>query len=141
MELLVQATKRFPPHPTTPRAARRFLADVIRAEVAPEVWEAAVLLTSELVTNAVVHAGTDVHLRIEMDRRQVRIEVGDGSSHLPRGRVARAHARGGRGLQMVERLSSSWGVDIATVGKTVWCLLPTSVLTLAPSAVAVRRIY
>ncbi|MGI4895871.1 MAG: hypothetical protein ACRYF3_12235, partial [Janthinobacterium lividum] len=66
--------------------------------------------------------------------RGVKLSVSDGSEKLPTSRDVAPNADGGRGVQLVDLLSSEWGVDqhhavgdagpgSATTGKTVWCLL------------------
>ncbi|MDQ1396027.1 MAG: hypothetical protein QOG64_1286, partial [Acidimicrobiaceae bacterium] len=82
------------------------------------------LLTSEVVTNAVVHASTDVTVVFRYLGDRMRIEVGDGSRVLPQLRVAAPHDTGGRGLLLLDRLSSSWGTVPTRSGKRVWFELP-----------------
>ncbi|MGW2334390.1 SpoIIE family protein phosphatase [Streptomyces sp. NPDC001685] len=90
----------------------------------------AVLAVSELVTNAVVHAGTDVRLtcRLEPDTGALVVEVLD---HHPSRAPRDTEAEGpydtpehGRGLRLVARLAESWGVTYRTGAKTVWARLP-----------------
>jgi len=95
--------------------------------VAPDLVDAAGLLVSELVTNAVMHARTDVTLHVTVRRGVLRIEVTDGSPVVPTPRRASGLAGTGRGLQLVDRLSDRWGVDKARKGKTIWFeLTPTA---------------
>ncbi|MEU9732746.1 SpoIIE family protein phosphatase [Streptomyces sp. NPDC048002] len=90
----------------------------------------AVLVVSELVTNAVVHAGTDVELvcRMEEGTGAIVVEVGDRHpGRAPRDGAAepdRGTPEYGRGLGLVARLSESWGVTYRTGTKTVWARLP-----------------
>ncbi|MFK4864804.1 SpoIIE family protein phosphatase [Streptomyces sp. CSMPJR101] len=90
----------------------------------------AVLAVSELVTNAVVHAGTDVQLtcRLEPDTGALVVEVQD---HHPSRAPRDTEPDGpydtpehGRGLRLVARLAESWGVTYLTGAKTVWARLP-----------------
>jgi anti-sigma regulatory factor (Ser/Thr protein kinase) len=84
----------------------------------------AALLVTELCTNAILHARTPLRLSLESRPGQVRICVEDGSNLRP---VLRDHdddAVSGRGLALVEQLSSSWGVDATSSGKVVWCDMP-----------------
>jgi two-component sensor histidine kinase len=79
------------------------------------------LVTSELVTNAVVHARTDLEVRIQISGLEVYLEVADGTSAL----VARQRSieeTGGRGLVLVAALTDAWGVaDVDRGrGKRVW---------------------
>jgi PAS domain S-box-containing protein len=82
-----------------------------------------VLLVSELVTNALLHAGTEVDLAGSVDERGVRIEVSDGSTHLPSPRRYAATSGTGRGLLMLESMVDEWGVVLHEQGKTVWFTL------------------
>ncbi|MFE6621473.1 SpoIIE family protein phosphatase [Streptomyces sp. NPDC057740] len=90
----------------------------------------AVVVVSELVTNAVVHAGTDVELacRLEDDTGDLLVEVLDHHpSRAPRdGEVEAPYETPeyGRGLRLVSRLAESWGVTYRTGAKTVWARLP-----------------
>jgi anti-sigma regulatory factor (Ser/Thr protein kinase) len=84
--------------------------------------EAATLLTSELVTNGVRHAGTGMRLAVSRaDERTVRIAVTDRAPEADlRPRVSPDDAEGGRGLFLVEQLASGWGSYADGDGKTVW---------------------
>ena len=86
-----------------------------------DVADVAQLLVSELVTNAVLHAGTTVHLRVEADGSALRIEVTDGAATKPSRRHYSAEAATGRGLGLVEALAAEWGTRSEAGGKTVWC--------------------
>lgn len=78
------------------------------------------LLASEVVTNAVLHAGTEVHLRVLQANGGVRIEVTDGAQGTPMRRQYSPEAATGRGLGLVEALASDWGTTARRSGKTVW---------------------
>lgn len=80
----------------------------------------AALLTSELVTNAVVHGCADVDLLVRESRGVVRVEVGDTSDRMPVPRPASLDALGGRGLFLVDHLADAWGVERRQRGKAVW---------------------
>ncbi|MFH0518251.1 SpoIIE family protein phosphatase [Streptomyces sp. M41] len=90
----------------------------------------AVVAVSELVTNAVVHAGTEVELtcRLEDDTGALLVEVLDHHpSRAPRNGEPEAPydtPEYGRGLRLVSRLAESWGVTYRTGAKTVWARLP-----------------
>ena len=84
------------------------------------VEDEAVLATSELVTNALVHAGTSVLLRVAAGPRGVRVEVGDGSAHSPVPRWHAVTSATGRGLRLVDSLVDRWDVSRRADGKTVW---------------------
>ena len=113
-------------------AARSVVEDAIRAWRVPVDADVAVLLTSELVTNAVTHgtptAGTFVLLTIACDMACLRVDVHDGSGDLPvlgTGLVdeAVAEAETGRGLLLVTSLSAEWGFYRTPAGKAVYFTL------------------
>ncbi|RSO13123.1 PAS domain S-box protein [Streptomyces sp. WAC 06725] len=110
----------FPPETRSAPLARRFVRSALRG-AAPEVVDTAELLTSELVTNAVLHARTEVEVRIWSHEGQVRVRVGDGRPDRPLvPREPRPYAGAGRGLAMVEELASSHGAHVGEGRKTVW---------------------
>jgi anti-sigma regulatory factor (Ser/Thr protein kinase) len=82
-----------------------------------------VLMTSELVTNAVVHAGSRIDLVVEILARSMRVEVQDQSSKWPEIVELSQRDRHGRGLAIIEKLSDQWGVTATDSGKTVWFVL------------------
>jgi anti-sigma regulatory factor (Ser/Thr protein kinase) len=105
--------------------ARSFVEVTLAAwGMAPYV-EQAMLLTSELATNAVTHARTSFRLTVLLDDR-VTIEVWDASPELPCVDSARVDDDRGRGLVLVEKLAASWGVRREDHGKTVWFSLDTA---------------
>jgi anti-sigma regulatory factor (Ser/Thr protein kinase) len=113
--------RRLPADLSSAQAARRFVADVLGEwSLAPLVDEAE-LLVSELVTNAVVHTGEAVELRLRRQGGGIRVEVIDGSSERhPELQDVELDDTSGRGLFLVAVLSSSWGIEPHGVGKAVW---------------------
>jgi anti-sigma regulatory factor (Ser/Thr protein kinase) len=118
--------------PATPAAAgvaRLFVRCLCEEWGVEEVADVAELLSSELVTNAVVHAHTAVELcAARDDDGGFRVDVFDRGpvAHVaPRRRDADPAAENGRGLAIVASLASSWGVDEAGNGKSVWFTLST----------------
>ena len=80
-----------------------------------------VLLTSEVATNAVLHAGGDFEVHVELlENEGIRVSVRDRSPHLPQRRVTTLDATTGRGLHLVDSLATAWGVDDHANGKVVW---------------------
>ncbi len=108
-------------------AARSVVQDCIRAWRTPVDADVAVLLTSELVTNAVTHGtrtvGTFVILTVGCDAAGLRVDVHDGSSDLPMLDAASAEAETGRGLLLVTSLSAEWGFYRTSAGKAVYFTL------------------
>jgi anti-anti-sigma factor len=119
---------RLAPVPTAARAGRIFVREVCRSWRldAPDatVLDRAVLVANELVTNAVVHAHSDLWLRLELRGDRLLISVRDRGSRRLRAVTPDLEAEGGRGLWLVEQLARAWGVRPAPEGgKTVWCAL------------------
>jgi anti-sigma regulatory factor (Ser/Thr protein kinase) len=114
---------RFDPDPRAACHARRAVRDCLDGETPTETIQDAVLLTSELVTNAVTHTLTDAELVAYYDRvrKRLRIEVRDNSPVLPHMHDGVTAVRvGGFGLRIVDEVASSWGTAATATGKTVW---------------------
>ena len=96
-----------------PAQARRSVASALDAWGLDPISDAAILLTSELVTNAVIHAGTPIVLVVQHIQRGVRIEVNDDAPSLPERRYAGGGPpRGdGRGVWLLDQLADRWGVQ------------------------------
>jgi anti-sigma regulatory factor (Ser/Thr protein kinase) len=118
----IEATILLPGDVTTPAAARRFIRAALESvEADTVVVETAVLLTDELVTNAIVHAHSRNYLFVRAAKGVVRVEVTDPDDRLPAIAALDTDAPGGRGLVIVNGLASAWGVERAAEGgKTVW---------------------
>ncbi|HEX2375316.1 MAG TPA: ATP-binding protein [Actinomycetota bacterium] len=110
-----------PRSPSSVGTARRFIEARIAAWSFPEpAGEQLVLIGSELVTNAVLHARTELTLTLELRDGRVRISVRDRSQAPATLRHYRPDALTGRGLGVVAALSDSWGISAAADGKVVW---------------------
>ena len=109
-------------HPTSVGAARRFVRDVLMSrQVSDEVVETVELLTSEVVTNAIVHGQSGPQLAVEVDGDVVRVAVRDVSPQVPVRRLGQVDDVSGRGVVIVEELASAWGVERERNGaKRVW---------------------
>ena len=105
---------------TSAGRARRFLDATLRDWSCLEAADVAMLLASELVTNALLHAGSGVHLEIHRAAAGVRVEVHDTSRDEPIVRHVSSAAESGRGLALVDALASDWGVAPCRHGKRVW---------------------
>ncbi|KUN22159.1 hypothetical protein AQJ23_28090 [Streptomyces antibioticus] len=100
---------------------RRQLRELLRQWGRPGRSEIAELLTSELVTNALVHTDHDAVLTATVGPRGLRVEVRDFVARRPRLRVPNADdGTHGRGLVLVQSLADAWGVRAHGVGKAVW---------------------
>lgn len=108
------------PDPISARAARQLIEAALQRWGDDDSTEVATLLTTELVTNAIVHARTDFALRVTTHQDRLRIEVSDSSHDPPRLIPIHEAQEHGRGLHLVDALSASWGVDWRADGKAVW---------------------
>ncbi len=101
--------------------ARRALRELLRHWGKPGKSEIAELLTSELVTNALIHTDHDAVLTATVSPHGLRVEVRDFVGRRPRLRVPNADdGTHGRGLVLVQSLADAWGVRAHGVGKAVW---------------------
>ncbi|NUQ95479.1 MAG: ATP-binding protein [Streptomyces sp.] len=125
-----QIVSRWPSTKRTVARARRELVAALTAWDLTELRDAAELVLSELVTNAVKHArdprGRLVETRIRrLADGRIRIEVHDANTNPPVLRASSATDEGGRGLVLVDALTAhQWGVSSRTgVGKAVWAIV------------------
>lgn len=102
-----------------PGLARAAVREAL-GEQLEEVAETALLLVSELVTNAVMHARSSAELHVELGTTVLRVEVIDRGEHLPELSSPEDDAESGRGLQMVRQLTDRFGWTRLSTGKAVW---------------------
>ena len=127
------ASAAYRPEPAAVAAARKFVRETLQSWLHPGPGPAedtglvddAVLLTSELVTNAVVHAGTDVQVTCKLAGSAVEVVVRDSHPARMVPGPAKydqipAERTGGRGLLLPSALASAWGVSYGTDTKAVW---------------------
>ena len=102
--------------------ARRFVTAAVKAEGCAELASTAALLSSELATNAVIHGDAGFAMRVAWTGEGVRIEVYDDGGGDPVELQADPTSDRGRGLKIVDALSTRWGVAPHPdgIGKTVW---------------------
>jgi anti-sigma regulatory factor (Ser/Thr protein kinase) len=113
-----------PPVTSAVSDARRVLKDHCERLGCGEVLDTLILLASELVANAILHADGQIRLTVRNAGRRVMVLVDDETSALPspRARVDGWEERG-RGLFLVDALADSWGTEHTAIGKTVWFTL------------------
>jgi anti-sigma regulatory factor (Ser/Thr protein kinase) len=108
-----------PPSTDSVPVARQF-ARRVAGDCSADV-ETLVLLVSEVVTNAVLHARSDIRLDVQSAEDLVRVEVHDASPIEPRVHHFHVTSGTGRGLRMLEQLARRWGVEAdPRGGKVVW---------------------
>lgn len=116
-------TTELPAHDSSPGTARRWLREQFATNGSGTEDELAdlELCLSELVSNAVLHAGTECRARVTLGAGRVRVEISDGDTHrLPSKQAYDETAVTGRGLHLVESISARWGVEVEAATKTVW---------------------
>lgn len=109
-----------PPRLEAATQARRHVRQQLVAWELDDLVDPVVLLTSEVVTNALLHAGTVITVAVRRDGQGVRVEVGDGSGVQPVQRRPSTTATTGRGVQLLESVSDGWGSTAVGEGKLVW---------------------
>ncbi|MET9122727.1 MULTISPECIES: SpoIIE family protein phosphatase [unclassified Streptomyces] len=142
--ITARAAASFDPVGRSVATARSFVRDTLQGWGFADIVDDAVVLTSELVTNAVVHAGTSADVLCLRSDEGVRIEVADRypereiplqASAVNMGSPDR---EGGRGLQLCAALAGHWGVEYSPTHKQVWFQLdlperPVGTRTAGPS--------
>lgn len=109
-----------PPEVASVAASRRFVREALTAWGLEDLIDTAALLTSEVVTNSVLHARTQIVVSVvRTGERTVSISVRDCSAHLPRARRHTPDSTTGRGLELLDRLSEQWHTETGPDGKTV----------------------
>jgi anti-sigma regulatory factor (Ser/Thr protein kinase) len=107
-------------------AARRFVRGALTSWGEGHLVGDGELIVSELATNAVIHGGSPFRASIEWSPRVVRIAVEDAGPGFPHSHLASHDAPSGRGVAIVEALSSRWGCDRVDGGKVSWAELETA---------------
>ena len=129
----VAVDRMLPALPSSAGEARKLLRDAMPEEVSEESSDAAALAISEIVTNALVHAGTPMRLRVILAPSAVRVELADGSARLPLPREYSRAAGTGRGLHMVTEIVDQWGAHHDEDGKVVWFEIAETEPSAAPA--------
>jgi len=103
-------------------AGRRYVETTLRSWncTDTDACEAAVLLASEVLANAVRHGQGPIRLRLLRTPAHLTVEVTDHSTRRPRRMHVGTDAESGRGLGLVDALAANWGVRPTNNGKTVW---------------------
>ena len=113
---------RLPADRRTPAAARELVRAALTEAELTEVLDEALLLTTELATNGVLHARTDIDLEVVADGDEVTVTVTDFAEGVPTKVTANGveMAEGGRGMLLVDHFATSWGTTHQSSGKGVW---------------------
>jgi anti-sigma regulatory factor (Ser/Thr protein kinase) len=106
--------------PASVARIRRFAVETSRTAAPSVDADTVALLVSEVATNALVHGTGRVRVRVRPTAHGLRVEVHDEDQRLPSRRRATPMDEGGRGIALVDALSSGWGAETTDDGKTVW---------------------
>ena len=117
--VVIHAEQVLAPGPRAPAAARASVRATC-APAFPHLLDDALLLVSEVVTNAVKHGHAPLRLTVDCDLTGIVVTVEDASPLMPRARRTDRRRHSGRGLVLVEKVAVEWGVRRTQVGKQVW---------------------
>ena len=117
-------------NPASVAQARAFVRGLLESWQLDALSDTTCLLTSELATNAVLHARTSYAVVVTRSREGVRVDVLDGSAVMPQHRHNTLSAATGRGVALVDRLAGDWGTtpsdELNGFVKGVWFTVPTT---------------
>ncbi|CAN5764156.1 hypothetical protein BH23ACT12_BH23ACT12_18610 [soil metagenome] len=116
----LEAQLQIPPVSTGIGEARRFTRDQLKAWGVASVADNAILMISELVTNAILHGGEGAVLTLMFNDLKIRAEVRDSNPAVPVVRRYSETATTGRGMVIVDALAATWGTFAVDGGKIVW---------------------
>ncbi|HWE54853.1 MAG TPA: ATP-binding protein [Acidimicrobiales bacterium] len=112
-----------PGRPVSAGVARDLIGQVCSEGSAGHLIGDANLIGTELVSNGVRHTDAPIGVTVRAGAGRVSIEVADGTTAPPVPRMADLGSAGGRGLLLIDALSSAWGITPSATGKTVWAQL------------------
>jgi PAS domain S-box-containing protein len=113
-------TRVLPPETASVGVARRLVGRLLEETGRQGMVDDAQTAVSELMTNALVHTGSDIHLVATVTGSGLRVEIGDASPHAPLRRDYAATSATGRGLRIVEDVVTRWSSFPLGTGKVVW---------------------
>ena len=117
------ASTTLPAETSSVPTARHWVESLLTGWGEPAAGWTAACIISELATNACIHARTGFTVTVAHTPDDVLLQVSDGSPAVPQPRSYGDRATTGRGLHLVEAMSSSWGVELRPDGKTIWARL------------------
>ncbi|MFL6140238.1 MAG: SpoIIE family protein phosphatase [Labedaea sp.] len=123
MDHSIERRLQLPGEPTSPAVARRFVRSALQEAELDELADDALLLTSELCENAVLHAGTGFELTLTADGDELTVGITDHGStamELRRGGPSARRSTHNRGLRLVDAVATAWGSRHDADGHQVW---------------------
>jgi CheY-like chemotaxis protein/anti-sigma regulatory factor (Ser/Thr protein kinase) len=122
-----QAELSLPQDPSSVRTARRFVAERLEEWGLDSLFDDALLVTSELAANAIMHAESECVIRVSLTESTLRIDVLDSGTGTPEPQPRSFTEEHGRGLVLVDAVTAAWGLDMVPGdGKVVWAELSRS---------------
>jgi DNA-binding NarL/FixJ family response regulator len=119
-----EAAIELPQDATSVAAARRFVTQKLGEWELDQLVDDALVVTSELTTNAITHAQSGCHIRLSVTSTSLRIDVIDTGAGTPEPQPASTTQEHGRGLHLVDALTTAWGLEVVPgEGKLVWAEL------------------
>jgi DNA-binding NarL/FixJ family response regulator len=118
-ETALEFSAELPLEASSVRTARTLLREAL-GDAGDDVLFALELLVSEVVTNALTHAGSAPRIEAQLTPETIRVAVYDAVRTLPAHRVPDEASPGGRGLHLLDRVASRWGAEPTDDGKVVW---------------------
>lgn len=110
-----------PPELSSPSRARTFLRRALdERHLDVDAVEIALLLASELVTNAALHGRSELVVELTVDAAVVHVAVADENSRFPQPQPEDPDALDGRGMALVDALAARHGIEVRPLGKAVW---------------------
>lgn len=120
--------------PTAPGRARELVELACQRWGLPHLSSAAQVIISELVTNAILHARSDLEVTVALGEHYLHLHVRDRDRRIPRLFTANSSSpEHSRGMKLVDRLASGWGTTLRPYGKSVWATLKLPPRDPAPS--------
>jgi CheY-like chemotaxis protein len=109
---------------TSAGLARRFVSETLVTWNLGPLLDAALLVTSELATNAVTHADSALRVQLSVTPTTLRIDVVDYGDGAPEPQPPSVSEEHGRGLHLIDAMTTAWGIeDAPAAGKVVWAEL------------------
>lgn len=110
----------------TPMHARSYVDRHACPEHGALARDALLLITSELVTNAVLYGESPITVQLSCHATDIRLTVADAGAGLPDEQGT--SGRLGTGLRIIAGIARDWGITPRTAGKEVWCVVPTGLI-------------
>jgi DNA-binding NarL/FixJ family response regulator len=121
---VVEASLDLPQSLSSAHEARQFVTRYVVEWNLEDLLDDALIVVSELAANAVTHAESGCRIRLSLNDATLRIDVVDTGAGTPEPQPATWTEEHGRGLHLVDALTTAWGLEIVPEGKLIWAELP-----------------